>query len=71
MKHHDLVEVEGILIHETSPDDENAGAFLIRTEDKKETWIQKSKCTKTKHPRKRNWYTFEMPEQYAIDKELI
>lgn len=69
MKHHDLVEIEGMLIHETYPDSEDEGAFLIRTHDKKEVWIPKKVATKTHL--KRSLYIFEMPQHVAEDKGLV
>lgn len=70
-KHHELVEVEGLLIHETHEEDENAGAFLIKALNGVEEWVPKSKCTKTKVESKRFMFIFEMPIALAEDKGFL
>lgn len=70
-KHHDLVEIEGILVRETSEGFENEGAYLINTGTKKE-WLPKKAVEKTAHPNgKPNWYIFDVPEDLATDKGLV
>lgn len=70
-KHHDLVEIEGILVWETHKESEDEGAFLITTETKEKVWVPKASCTKTPHTRIPNRYIFEMPQNVAEDKGLV
>lgn len=70
MKKHSLVEIEGILVHETG-DHPDEGGYLVKTADKKE-WLPKRQVEKTPHPNgKPNWYIFDVPEDLATDKGLI
>ncbi len=70
-KKHNLTTIEGILVHETSKDSEDEGAFLIN-DGKTKAWVPKQSCQKTPHPNgKPDWYEFEMPEDLASEKGFV
>lgn len=68
-KNHEMVEVEGYLVHETG-ERPGEGAFLVRVEGDKKVWLPKFKVEKHETGRP-NYFIFEMPEELALDKELI
>lgn len=68
-KNHEMVEVEGYLVHETG-ERPGEGAYLVRVEGDKKVWLPK--IATEKHPTgKPNFFIFEIPEELALDKGLI
>lgn len=76
-KNHRLIEVIGFLEHETG-EGSDEGAFLVRTwgnqdvENGVKVWLPKWRVEKNPHDSgKPDLYIFDVPEDLALDKELI
>ncbi len=67
----DLVDLEVYLHHETSPGEENEGAYLVSTDFKTKVWVPKSRCEIEggEPPSKRA--TLTAPEGLLIEKGLV
>ena len=71
MTRSDLVDIKVILHHETSPGEENEGAYLVSTDFKDKVWVPKSRCQLEGGDPPRKEATLTLSQSLAEEKGLV
>lgn len=66
MKNHDIIDLEGIIKHETEK-----AILFVSADTGKEAWIPKSVVEIDEYDLTSRAATIQIPESMALDKELI